>query len=216
MLDSDTPSAIDAYEFAWNPLKGYFVDLLLVSLVWLAFAIPAGLLHHAHRGFLAAVYNLFIMVPLNFGALYAYLRAARGETPRVKDLFEAFRSAYGQSILAHGLFLVLVGLGFAMLVVPGIIVAVRLAFVALLVVDEHMTAVSAVKESWRRTAGHGGTIFLLWLLGIPISIAGVLLLGVGIIPAVMWIHLTFATFFAAVTASKGERIVAPAGSPAPA
>lgn len=216
MGDSDTPTVIEAYRFAWHPLKAYFVDLASISLVWLAFAIPAGLLHHAHRGFLAALYNGFVMVPLNFGALCVYLRAVRAETPRVTDLFAAFRSAYWQAILAHALFLVLVGVGLVLLVVPGIIVATRLAFVGYLVVDEHLDAASAIKESWRRTEGHGGTIFLLWLLGIPISIAGVLLLGVGIIPAIMWIHLAFATLFAAVTASEDERQAAPAGSLAPA
>jgi hypothetical protein len=203
MTESDAriPTPFEAYGFAWQVLKTYFVDLLAVALVWMAFAIPAAVLHRGHRGILGGLYNVFVMVPLNFGGLYVYLRAVRGGAPRVGDLFEPFRSAYGQTVLAHILFLVLVGVGLVFLVVPGIIIAIRLSFVAFLVVDERLDATSAIQESWRRTAGHGGSIFLLWLLGIPISIGGLMLLGVGIVPAAMWIHLAFAALFAAVTAS---------------
>lgn len=216
MADVDTPTATEVYRFAWHPLKAYFPELFLVGLVWLAFAIPSGALHKGHHPILAALYNVGIMVPLHFGALYVYLRAARAETPRVGDLFEAFRSAYWQSILTHVLFTALVGLGLVLLVVPGIIVATRLSFVAFLVVDEHLDAPSAVRESWRRTRGHAGTIFLVWLLGIPLAIGGLLLLGVGIIPAVMWIHLAFATLFAGVTASQaGTAAPSPFAAAAP-
>jgi hypothetical protein len=200
--DADTPTAFQAYGFAWNVLWTYFVDLVPIALAWVALAIPAAVLHRSHRGILGGLYNVFVMVPLNFGALYVYLRAVRAGRPRIADLFEPFRSAYGQTILAHVFFVVLVGMGLVFLIVPGIIVAVRLSFVGYLVVDEHLDAMSAIRESWSRTAGHGGTIFLVWLLGIPISIGGLALLGVGIFPAVMWIHLAFATLFAAVTASE--------------
>jgi uncharacterized membrane protein len=210
MADPGTPTATEAYGFAWQPLKEYFVALLLVGLVWIAFAIPAAVMHHAHRRVVGGLYHLLVMVPLNYGGLCVYLRAARAQTPRVDDLFEAFRSAYGRTILAHVLFVVLVGVGFVLLVVPGIIVATRLSFVPFLVVDEHLDAVSAVEESWRRTRGHAGTIFLVWLLGIPVAVGGLALLGVGIVPAMMWIHLAFATLFAAVTASEA-RVTSPGG-----
>src|SRR5215470_14572204 len=47
----------------------------------------------------------------------------------------------------------LVGAGFVLLVVPGIWIATRLAFVGFLVVDEGLDAPDAVRESWRRTQG---------------------------------------------------------------
>jgi uncharacterized membrane protein len=117
-------------------------------------------------------------------------------------LFEAFRTAYVQTIIAHVLFVVLVGAGLVLVVVPGIIVATRLSFVAFLVVDEDMAAVDALRESWRRTEGFAGRIFVLWLLGLPISLVGLLLLGVGIVPALMWIHLAFALLFLGVSEGR--------------
>lgn len=204
MRESDVPTATEAYAFATHPLREYFVDLLLLALIWIGFATVAGTLRHVEAKGAATLYETLVMVPLNFGALYAYLRAARGERPVVRDLFAAFRSAYLQTVLAHILFVALVGAGFVLLIVPGFIVATRLAFVGFLVVDEEMDAVDAIKESWRRTEGYAGRIFVLWLLAIPITIGGLLLLGVGIVPAGIWIHLAFATMFADVTASEGD------------
>lgn len=66
-----------------------------------------------------------------------------------------------------------------------------------------MEAIEAVKESWRMTTGHALTVFLIGLVAIPIAIAGLIVLGVGIIPAIMWIELAFASLYHAV-ASKAK------------
>jgi len=198
MYDDDVPLTSEAYGTAWDRLRERFPELLLVAILWLVLAAPEGILHHTGSR-AAPLYNVFVTVPLNFGALYVYLRAARGEPIDPMHLFHAFRTAYVQTILTHLLFVVLVGAGLILLVVPGVIVAARLSFVAFLVVDERLDAVEAVRESWRRTEGFAGRILLLWLLGIPITLGGLLLLGVGVVPAVMWIHLAFATLFVGVT-----------------
>jgi uncharacterized membrane protein len=90
------------------------------------------------------------------------------------------------------------------LIVPGIILACRLAFVSYLVVDRKMETIPALKESWRLTRGHANKVFLMGLLAIPIVIAGLICLVVGIIPAVMWIHAAFASLYYAVSTSQGE------------
>ena len=124
-MSPDVPTASEVYVLAWDRLKGRFPELLLVALCWIACAAPEAMLRHAgSRG--ANLYHVFVTVPLNFGALYVYLRAARGERVRPMHLFEAFRRAYVQTIIAHVLFVVLVGAGLVLLVVPGIIVATRL------------------------------------------------------------------------------------------
>jgi len=86
-----------------------------------------------------------------------------------------------------------------LLIVPGIIFACRLAFVRYLVVDRNMDPVSAIKESWRMTRSHAWDIFALGLLAIPITIAGLICLGVGVIPAIMWIRASFASMYYAVS-----------------
>ena len=65
-----------------------------------------------------------------------------------------------------------------------------------------MGVIEAVKESWRMTSGHAWKVFLIGLLSIPIGIAGLICFGVGIIIAIMWINLAFASLYHAV--SLGE------------
>jgi len=62
-----------------------------------------------------------------------------------------------------------------------------------------MEAIEAVKESWRMTGGYAWKVFLIGLLAIPISIAGLICFGVGIIFALMWIRLAFASLYHAVS-----------------
>lgn len=203
MHDDDVPFASEAYVMAWGRLWERFPELLPVAMVWFVFAAVEGVIHYAGIPG-ASLYDLLVVVPLNFGALYVYLRAVRGEPVDPSHLFQVFRTAYWRAIGTHLLFVVLVVAGLIAFVVPGFIIAARLSFVGFLVMDEGLDPAGAIRESWRRTEGFAGRILLLWLLGIPIGLAGLLFFGVGVVPAVMWIHLAFAALFVGVTEGYEE------------
>ena len=202
------PSASEAYGHAWNELKRGFLELLLIAVVWAVLSAPSGWLRESLLG---TAYHVLVLGPVGFGGMYAFLRAARGGTPDVSDLFVAFRGDYVQAVLASLLMGALISIGFVLLVVPGFIAVVRLAWVPYLVTDEHLDAISAVRESWARTRGHGWTICGIFLLAIPICLVGLLLLGVGVIPAMMWVQLASAVLYAAV--STRDRVAREAGLP---
>jgi len=115
-------------------------------------------------------------------------------------MFEAFGN-YWNAVLANILVGVIVFFGFVLLIIPGIIFACKLAFTPYLVVDRKMEVIEAVKESWRMTNGHAWKVFFIGLLAIPISIAGLICFGVGIIVSIMWIRLAFASLYHAVSVS---------------
>lgn len=190
------PSATEAYGFAWAEMKRCFLELLLVGVVWMLLSVPSGWFGD---DLLGIAYHVLVLGPVGFGGMCAFLRAARGGTPDVGDLFAAFRGDYWQAVLAGLLMSVLVAIGTVLLIVPGIIAAVRLAWVPYLVVDERLAAVEAIKASWERTRGYGLTIFVLWLIAIPIVLVGLLALGVGVIVSLMWIQTAAAVLYAAVT-----------------
>jgi hypothetical protein len=80
-----------------------------------------------------------------------------------------------------------------------------------------MEPVEAVKESWRMTKGHANQIFLTGFLAFWVAIAGLLCLGVGIIPAVMWIGCAFASMYYAVSElEKSKSATPPVVEPTPA
>lgn len=207
-FSSSGPSASEAYGYAWNELRRCFLELLLIGVVWALLSAPSGWLQESLLG---TAYHVLVLAPVGFGGMYAFLRAARGGTPEVGDLFVAFRKDYVQAVLASLLMGALIGIGFVLLVVPGFIAMVRLAWVPYLVTDEGLDAIGAVRASWERTRGYGWTIFGIFLLAIPIVLVGVLLLVVGAIPALMWVQLASAVLYAAVTSR--DRAAREAGLP---
>ena len=152
---------------------------------------------------IAIAYGLLIMGPVNYGFNFAYLKAARGDKLEIKDIFAAFQN-YWNAVLASLLVLVIVAIGFVLIIVPGVIFACKLVFTPYLVVDRKMEVIEAIKTSWRMTGGYAWKVFLIFLLGIPISIAGLICFGVGIIIAIMWITLAFASLYHAVESREGS------------
>jgi uncharacterized membrane protein len=150
-------------------------------------------------------YSVFLTNPLGYGVNYTYLKAARDDQIEVKDMFEPFHY-YWEAVLAGLLTGLIVVVGIIFLIVPGIIFSCKLAFVPFLVVDRKMGAIDSIKESWRMTGGYAWKVFLIYLLGIPITIAGFICLGIGIIPASMWIATAVATLYYAVSSSAQASI----------
>lgn len=206
---------LDAYREAWEHLWAHF--WILLGLTLLAFlinsppSIASALLGPETQPgapvdpreifpLMGATwaYSILVGIPLGYGLFYVYLQAVREEGPELADLFEGFRR-YGAALSAGILQLVITVVGFLLLIVPGIVAAIRLSFVPFLVTDEGLGGLDAIKESWRRTQGHGWRLLGLVLLAIPIVLFGLVLLIVGAIPAVMWVYATMGVFYLAVT-----------------
>jgi len=85
--------------------------------------------------------------------------------------------------------------GFILLIIPGIILGIRLYYTPFVLIEQKLGAIDAIKASWEMTRGHGGQVFLLFLLAIPITIGGFIALLIGVIPASLWIALAFAYFY---------------------
>jgi uncharacterized membrane protein len=216
------PTASSAFAFGWRRMKQYFLDLFLIILIVGAVLVPLGMIdsldgHDTPGGVLLRIFSfaywLLLFVPIDYGASWIFLRAVRGEKFEVKDMFSVFENDYLNVVLANLLQYAIIGFGFMLLVVPGVISACRLAFVRYLVVDRKMDPVTAVKESWRMTRGHAGSIFLMGLLCVPIFIAGLICFGVGVVPAIIWMSCAFAAMYFAVSQGEASQAATP---PAPA
>jgi len=132
-----------------------------------------------------------------------FVQAARDIRPDFNMLVSGFRRNYLNIVLANLLTAALVMLGIIALVIPGIIVACRLAFVGYLVMDRNLDPINAVEESWRMTRGYGWTIFFMAILSFFIIIGGLCLIFVGVFPAAIWIGSSFASLYEAVLIHKG-------------
>ena len=207
------PGVVSSYKNGWRQLWKYFLELFLIGIIFVIITSPEMWSRSTDAASVGDVlsdivlldivlfaYGLLIVGPVEYGTLSAYLKAARGDKLEIKDMFAAFRN-YWNAVLANLLVDIIVLVGFILLIVPGIIFACKLAFVHYLVVDQKMGVIEAVKGSWRMTNGHAWQVFLIGLLAIPISIAGLICFGVGIIIAMMWVSLAYGSLYHAVSLS---------------
>jgi uncharacterized membrane protein len=201
------PSVSGVFGHSWDILKRNFPELLLVLIVQILLSLPMGFTSMFFNmqyvgtfttGLFNLIYGVLVLMPVSYGCSWVYLKAVRGEPFRVQDIFFAYQS-FGNILLANVLVFLIVGAGFIMLIVPGIIFACKLSFVPYLVMDEKMEAVDAVRKSWNMTSGHTGTIFLMGIVSFFVALGGLICFIIGIIPASIWISLAFAAIFMVVS-----------------
>jgi hypothetical protein len=73
--------------------------------------------------------------------------------------------------------------------------------------DKKLDPIEAVELSWRLTRGHVWQIFFMGFVSFFIIVFGLLMLIVGIFPAIMWVSSSFATLYQSVLNEK-EPVVA--------
>lgn len=171
-------------------------------------------------GFYIVIYilNIVYFMPLSFGLLFVYMTAARGNRVELGNIFASFKN-YGNVVLVGILYFVLYGgasillelitrhlpvLGILLTlawVVFATIIICKLAFVPYLLLDKKMKAIDSIRTSWTMTNGHAGKVFLIGLLSIPVVIAGLICLLVGVIISYMWITMAIGSLYHAVNTS---------------
>lgn len=196
-----------SYGYGWQQMWKHFLYLFLVLIIVGIAESPATIVRDSDAEnspgmiilqILAAVYWLLVFSVVKYGGNLMYLRAIRNEKFEISEMFDGFKKNYINIILANLLTFAIIGLGFVLLIVPGIILACRLAFVSYLVMDKNMEPVAAIEKSWEMTKGHGWQIFGMGLLVIPIVIGGLLCFIVGIVFSIIWISAAFASMYHAI------------------
>jgi len=195
----------DLHDLPWN-LGHYFghnIDSLPVIGMFGIFA--------AFFALLAMLYTFLVKPVFEYGGSMIFVQAVRKTKPDFEYLIKGFMQNYLHIILANLLVFALVILGLFALIVPGIIIGCRLAFVSYIIMDKKLDPIEAVELSWKLTKGHGWQIFFMGFVSIFIVIFGFIMLIVGIFPAIMWICSSFATLYESVLREKepvGEVIAA--------
>jgi len=206
------PDAGKSYSIGWKVIRVYFVELLVISIIYAVLSGPVGAIQWNVSHFewfivplvmFGIAYGIFVAGPINYGVKWVFLKAVRGERIEIKDVFVVFQTNYWNVVIANIVVGVIVGLGIVMLVVPGIIFACRLAFVPYLVVDKEMDVMDALRVSWDMTRGYGWQIFFMGFLAFWVVIAGLICLFVGVFISLMWISAAFAAMYHAVESKNG-------------
>lgn len=197
------PTAGSALGYGWQKMKDNFVNLLVVILILMVAQSLSGFSNSgSNPSFsersLSFVIWLLIAGPIAYSSAWVFLKAVRGDAYDIKDVFACFSKDYFEIMLANLLVTIIIIIGFVFLIIPGIIFAVKLAFVPYLVMDKQMKAMDAIKASWEMTRGYFWQIFFLGFISFFIVLGGLILFIIGIFPAAMWIQSSMASLFFAV------------------
>ncbi len=175
----------EALQFGWEAAKrslGFFVILLIiimaVSGTFSALTKMRGTL--ALIALVAAVANFVIQQLFGIGLTRIALKFCDREKPEVADLFSGgslFFNYFFTTIL-YGL---IVAAGMILLIVPGVIWAIRFGMAPYLVVDKGLGPMEALRKSSELTSGVKWDLFVFGLVLVGINLLGLLALGIGLL-----------------------------------
>jgi uncharacterized membrane protein len=191
-----TWTPMEAYSFAWKVVTKRFSAAALPLVVgWLVMGLIFAVVYAATivgpqvlvqqgvvDGSMAFVLtyasigglSLIIIVVESYmmgGILTVTLKAARGQPAAIGEVFAGgrFFVPFLVGIIVQQ---ILVGIGYALCFVPGVILLLGLWAWGYLVVDQGMGAVDALKKSWEMMKGHKMAMFVWGLLSVVVYVAG--------------------------------------------
>lgn len=160
-------------------------------------AVLASLIYFVIMGVASCTYfgELVLTGPLTFGyVLYMGCLADRGVND-LNLLFSGF-NRFLETLVAGLLYSVAVGVGCALLIVPGIILACGFGMTFYILADDpNISGVDAMKQSWEMMNGHKMDFFMLGLRFIGWFFLCILTLGIGFLWLYPYITLAGLNFY---------------------
>jgi uncharacterized membrane protein len=173
-------SVKECLTFGWKTFKArpwFFVGTFLI---YALIQILLSVVQERMPGIISFLLSIGVSSLLSIGLIHTYFKAHTDVlSPRFADLWnpKPFWTYLGTSILLG----IIVVVGLILLIVPGVIAALALAFSGYLVVYRGMKPIEALKESARLTKGNRSKLFLLGLSLIGLAILGAIPLFLGLL-----------------------------------
>lgn len=182
----NTISVSECVRFGWDTFKknpwifvGALATLFAISF---ASSFVSGAVNASHNGFVAFV---MFLISIALGtyiemAIISFLLKAHESTEGITFQSVISNLPFWQYLIAKILLALITGIGFVLLIVPGIIFMLMFLMTQYLVVDKKLGPIEALKESRRITKGHKGQLLLLVLTVAGLNILGAIVLLVGL------------------------------------
>ncbi len=180
----DRPAALSvsaALRFGWEKTKANLKPLLLLGLSGAFLALLQRALSRPH-GVGDPVMLLFVQA-LQVGVAMLFARTALwlhdGKPVALAHLgpmLKGYLTFFAATLICE----LIVAAGLVLLVVPGVLWAVRFGFAPYLTLDQQLDPIEALHESARLTRGERGALFKLGLAFIGLNLLGALAFGVGL------------------------------------
>lgn len=216
----------EALGFGWSQMKSHFwlfVGILIFSLFiqYLPQFVISGINQSSKEKISLAAATIYLVMLIfkliiDLGTLGISLKINDNQPASFKDLF-AYWKFLGKYLLGVLLCVLIVAAGLILLIIPGIILAIRFQYFSYFIVDKNLGPIEALKHSWRITKGNTFNLFLFGLLTGLINIAGAFCLVVGLLATVPMAMVAQAYVYRKLqSGSEGVAAPIPGFTPQPA
>jgi uncharacterized membrane protein len=208
-FDEVLKSSIELTKKNWvKYLKLIGATILVYIAYGIVYGIISGLL--GLPGIIDSILSFFLGVYVSLFMARGALAVVRSENFDIQSWLKLDGKTYLAAVLASILFYLAVGLGLALLIVPGIIAAITLCFYTYSLVDKQTEAVQSLEDSMNMTKGNRWTIFFYNLalgaigavtIAVPAVILFVVAVGAGSdlgMPVIVAVSIVFVALMAAV------------------
>lgn len=140
--------------------------------------------------FIAGLAVWVLLIIIEIGIIKIFLKIIDGKKFAFGDLF-GYTGLFFNYILTYILYSLIILGGLILLIVPGIIWAIKYCFSIYLAIDKKMKPMEAIKRSGEMTQGIKWELLIFWLTMLGLNILGALLLMVGLLVTVPVTGLAF-------------------------
>jgi len=193
-VPSSPVSIGDAFSYGWKKFTQYAGPLILIVLVvFLGYGLLQGFSFVIQRGgnggfgrfFLALLIGavgIIVGFVLEYGIVRAALAVTDGRRPTFAEAWNMER--FGPFVVAAILRGVIVGVGYLLCIIPGLIAAFFLLFTPFFVIDQNMAPVQALSASFNLVKDNAGKLLLFCIVATLVYIAGAIACLVGLLVSV--------------------------------
>lgn len=192
------------WELLQQNIGGFIGFVVILFLINVAFAVLSGVLDPGSLdassdqspsgvSSLLSIANSILSIPLNAGFYVVALKLAKRRPTTFSDFFRGF-NYFVQLLLASIVMAILIAIGFILLIIPGIYLAVAYGFTVPLIIERKMDFWQAMETSRKVITKRWFSFFGLGLLVFLINVAGVLPCLLGLL---ITIPLTYCAYVAA-------------------
>mgnify|MGYP003961589075 CR=1 FL=1 len=196
-------TATDWYRAGW---EHFTVNIKLLLGGFLLFAILSGslwivdaMLHI--NGPLAAIIRIVVAPAATVGWTLLCLRSVRGEQVTAVAVFDGFRWLLN-ALLASVIMAIAVSVGMVLFVIPGVLAALAFCMWPFGVSERNLPPIEALRYSHQITRDHWSRLFVAGVMAIPLIIAGVITLGLGMLVIGPWLGATYAIAYEDITSGQ--------------
>ena len=173
----------EAISFGWEATKANFWLMVGVAFIVIVIGTCPGMFFNKSMVFGGNLITWILSTILGIGTIKIALKIHDKKSAGMEDFLSLKLNQFLDYLITSFLTCLIVLGGLILLIVPGIIFALKYQFATYLIIDKKMRPIDAIKESGRITKGHLGSLFCLWLMSILIVIAGFIAVGVGLLLA---------------------------------